>query len=641
MEKWLRRSVELISGLALTGKRDPSVVPYRASKTDISKKEAPSLKRERPEKKGVSSSLIYAMLSELEAEPRANIHSLAVVRGGSVIAECSAPGYDVNIRHLAHSMSKSVTGIAIGLLVDEGLLDTEALLVELMPEYRAENEHPLFEKIKLRHLLEMSSFVKFSEAGSVTESEWCRAFFSSAVTAEPGSGFKYNSMNSYILARLVTRITGKSLSEYLAPRIFEPLGIDNYFWEMGPEGTEKGGWGLHLSVESWAKLGMLMLSRGVWGGKRLISERWISESLKTRKETGEALGAFNYGYHIWVGRESDEFLFSGMLGQNVWVCPKNGIVAVISSGNNELFQSSPALTIIRKYLSQDDLLSSPRLGGVSLLREKEARFFESRRWVKPLSERRGLRYLLGFSDSRPYDKRWDRIAGEFRMTENNYGLLPVFVRVMQNNFTGGIDSIRISGDGSAIRVSFVEGGVDYSFRAGLYGAVQSVLEVRGERYLVSASAEACCDSEGRELFKIELLMPEMPNSRQIRIYPEGECGVRILMTETPNERLTEPFIEMLGESNKKITLAYDFIKRRFGEDYLEKRIRSVFSPELVGVRWGMEDSEERLAEENRRLADEINIAASLAGLIMTFLGTEDEPPTRKNLLSGLLGLFMN
>lgn len=640
MEKWIKRSVELIAGLALTGKPDPSVVPYRATKTELSPKESCSLKREKPERRGVSSTLLYEMLSELEAEERANIHSLMVVRSGSVIAECSRAGYDVNIRHLAHSMSKSVTSIAVGLLVDEGLLDIESRLVDLLPEYRSENEHPLFEKIKVRHLLEMSSFVKFSEAGCVTESEWCRAFFASSITEEPGSGFKYNSMNSYILAKIVTRIAGVGLTEYLEPRLFAPLGIKSYFWEMGPEGTEKGGWGLHLSVESWAKIGILLLCRGVYGGKRILSERWISESLKTHKETGEALGAFNYGYHIWVARESDEFLFSGMLGQNVWICPKNDIVAVISSGNNELFQASPALSIIRKYLSRDDLSHGMILRGVSLLREKQERFFESRRWVKTLEPQRGLRYLLGFSNPKPYDERWNRVLGEYSITKNNFGVLPVFIRLMQNNFLGGIESVGIEKMSDGVKISFVEGGVRYSFPAGFYEAKSSFLDFRGECYLISASAEACCDPEGRELFKIEMCLPEMPNTRQIRIYPEGESKIRVHMTETPNERLTEPFVEMLGESNKKITLAYDFIKRKFGEDYLTKKIRTVFSPEFIGVNRNAADSDELLEEENRKLDEEINLAASLASMILGFLGTEDEPPTKRNLISGLLGLFL-
>lgn len=641
MEKWTKRSIDFIMGLALTGKKNPSVVPYRAAKTEISGKETRYFRRERPERHGVSSLHLYAMLGELEAESRANIHSLTVVKDGAVICECSREGYSVNTRHLAHSMSKTVMGLAIGFLVDEGRLDLDSLVVDLLPEYRCENEHKLFCKISVRHLLTMSSFVKFSEAGSITESDWCSAFFASEVTEEPGSGFKYNSMNSYILAVIVSKISGMGISEFLKERLFEPLGIKNYFWEKSPTGIEKGGWGLHMSVESWAKIGLMMLGRGRFGKERILSERWIAESTRPHVQTSETLGDFNYGYHLWVERESDEFLFSGMLGQNVWVCPKNNIVAVISSGNNELFQVSPALSIIRRFLSEDDLMRVYSKDGIALLREKESRFFDSRRWVKPLAPQRGLKYLLGLADARPYDSRWDRILGKYAVADNNYGILPVFVRVMQNNFLGGIESFEIEKDGNSVRITFTEGAQKISFTAGLYAPKENVLDFCGEKYIAAASAEATVDSEGRELYKIELNFVEMPNSRQIRLYPDGKGRIRVVMTETPNEKLVEPFLDMIADSNKKISLGIDFIKRKFGKDYLEKKIRSVFAPELLAVSEKLENCREIIEAEETEINQQINVGKSLAALLSRFVGSEDgEEQTKNSVFSSILGFFM-
>ena len=370
MERWTKRAGELLIGLALTNKQNPAVVPYTPQKTEVSKFEKPFFRRERPEKHGVSSVRLYKMLSELEAEPRANIHSLIVLKDGAVICEASAKGYDVNVAQLSHSMTKSVIGMAIGFLVDEGRISVDDKLCDFFPEH--EYADPLFAKMTVKHLLMMSSGAKISEIGSVTESEWTRAFFGSDLLFEPGTQFKYNSMNSYMLARIVERVTGLGITEFLKPRLFEPLGIDNFFWEKGPEGLEKGGWGLYLSPESWAKLGQLMLSRGSFFGRRILSEKWVKESVSTHAITSEELGDFNYGYQIWTARSGDDFLFNGMLGQNTWISPKNSLVAVISSGNNELFQGSPALSIIRKYLSVNSLSNPQDSGGVSLLREKEA-----------------------------------------------------------------------------------------------------------------------------------------------------------------------------------------------------------------------------------------------------------------------------
>ena len=116
----------------------------------------------------------------------------------------------------------------------------------------------------------MTSGVPFGEAGSVTESCWSEAFFGSALKFHPGTEFFYNSMNSYILARIVVELSGMSVRELVGRRIFAPLGIENYFFEIGPENIEKGGWGLYLSAESWAKLGLMFMNGGSYGGKRCL-----------------------------------------------------------------------------------------------------------------------------------------------------------------------------------------------------------------------------------------------------------------------------------------------------------------------------------------------------------------------------------
>ena len=124
-----------------------------------------------------------------------------------------------------------------------------------------------------------------------------------------------------------------------------------------------------------------MMHGGVFMGKRILPESWVGESYITRAITPETSGGFNYGYHLWVSRQGGEILFNGMLGQNVWLCPRNNIMVVMTGGNNELFQASPALEIVRGYLGGEinDELDRRDL---ELLREKESKFFRSRRWIR-------------------------------------------------------------------------------------------------------------------------------------------------------------------------------------------------------------------------------------------------------------------
>ena len=640
MEKWMKRTVDLLSGLVLTAKPDPSVVPYAPQKTYIAGRGKRFFKRAKPEELGVSSIRLYRMLSELEAEPRANVHTIIVLKDGVVISEAAAPGYDVNIAKLSHSMTKSIIGMAIGFLVDENRLSLDERLADIFPEYDYRDQ--FFHEITVKHLLTMQTGVKISEAGSVTESAWSEAFFASKLSFRPGTDFKYNSMNSYILAKIVERRSGGSVMDFLNPRLFEPLEIDNVLWELGPEGVEKGGWGIYLSTENWAKLGYMMLSGGSFFGKRILSEAWVKESTMAHASTSEALGDFNYGYQLWRAREGEDFLFNGMLGQNTWISPKNNVVVVLMSGNNELFQSSPALEIVRKYLGSAALSRPAERGGINLLREKEERFFESRRVIKPLVKRRGLKYFLGFADPMPYDENFYSLFGTYRFPENNHGILPAFVRVMQNNFTGGIESISIEKSDTGIVVTSVEGGVPYKFYAGFYGYEDNVVNFRGEKYMLSSLATSELDKEGRLSFKIHLVFPELPNTRVLVLTPISDSRLALKMLETPNQKLAMPFIEAMTGGNKKIAFALDFIEKRFGEDFLADKISELFEPSLVGVDEAIRNFDEIFLEERLASEERLRPGKMLAGLVSHFVRGDDEEEVSKfSLVAGLFGFMRN
>ncbi|MBO7304232.1 MAG: serine hydrolase [Clostridia bacterium] len=614
MNKWKLRAVELITGLAFTGKKNPSVIPYYPSKTKASGKEVRYFNRTSPERRGISSRLLYDMLCSLEEDKRANIHNVMVLKDGEVVCECSRPGYDVNVRHLSHSMSKTLTGMAIGLLVDDGRLSLDRRLVDIFPEYDPTDKR--FNAITVKHLLIMSTGVPFSEAGSVTETEWTRAFFESRLSFAPGSAFAYNSMNSYILARIVVRIAGISLTAFLTERVFRPLGIENVFWEMGPEGVEKGGWGAYLSLESWAKLGVMMQQGGVFEGKRILSSAWVAESTSTQIQVPENAGDYNYGYQIWVHRRNGQFLFNGMLGQNVWVCPKNGIVVVANCENNELFQKSAVLEIIERYLGGKLAPVSYDTGTVGRLREKEKSFFDSRRWARPLKPRRGIIYKLGFRCARPFDKSWRRMLGTFTFAHNNHGILPLFIRAMQNNYSGGIESVTLEREGESLFFTSREGGVDYRFEVGLYDFKTTTLVFNGEPYIVRALGSAYEDSDKRAVYKIELVLPEMPNSRKLR-FTFGEDGRMVMrMNEVPDEKIAEPLVQSIYATNPKFAFAVNILERRLGDKFINRKLESLFSPTLIGAHVGADNYYDIIADEKARAEEAIRGTKAISALIL-------------------------
>jgi len=239
MESYKKRAIELITGLAIEEKKNPAVVGYTPSKTSVSGDENKYFIRQIGGAGKKYAPVLTSMINELTAERRANIHSIMVIKDGCVIMEASHPGYSRNVYHLAHSMSKTITAIAIGFLYDEGRLDLQAKVADIFPELSYSDKR--FADLTVAHLLSMQSGVSFAEVGVVTDDSWLESFFSSSMSFAPGEEFAYNSMNSYVLACIVTRITGKGLKEYISQRLLQPLGIDNFLWEIGPEGGEKGG----------------------------------------------------------------------------------------------------------------------------------------------------------------------------------------------------------------------------------------------------------------------------------------------------------------------------------------------------------------------------------------------------------------
>ena len=615
MEKWRMRAVDLLTSLAFGGREQVAVVPFYPQKTKINGTEKRYFKRTVPEKKGISSKRLYNMLCELESDARANIHSLMVISGGEVICECSAVGYNVNFWHISHSMSKTVLGMVIGRLVDDGLIRTDQRLVDIFPEIPYKDKR--FREITVDHLLTMTSGVDFAEPGVITERDWTTVFFASAVRFTPGTKFSYNSMNSYILARAAERISKRSFGEMACEFIFSPLGIENYFWEKGPEGTEKGGWGLYMSVESWAKVGYMLLSDGVFEGRRVLSSEWVKKSSTVKAISPEVNGGFNYGYQMWVGRDNDEILFNGMLGQNVWICPKNDIIVVITCGNNELFQASPSLEIIRKHLGADmyDKIN-PR--DTRLLLEKQAIFFNSRRWVRPREQGKGLLYWLGLKSRNKPDRAWEQIYGSYAVVKNNVGLLPLFVRALQNNLNTVIEKIDIFFLSDELHIEVSESGEKYKIRVGTYGYAENVIDYQGEKYILYAVGEVTYDRYGCREYRIELLLPETASVRRIRIKRIDEGRVLIDFSESPNHRLAENLLERYAETSSVVSFVADMLERRLGEGESARIIKRSFNPTLVGVDVNLPDYEDVISKENNELLKESGTIKLIRAIVDRF-----------------------
>ena len=513
--------------------------------------------RATPESQGISSDLFTALLRELDASKDTEMHHFMALRHGKVICECNFAPYPKGMWHITHSMCKSITGMAIGMLIEEEKLKLDENIYDIFPDHINAFSKIFRPVITVENLLTMTSGVTFNESGIVSGNDWLGSFLNASVNGKPGTEFQYNSLNTYVLSAIVTKRTGETLTEYLTPRLFGPLGITKYYWETCPKGITKGGWGLFLCAEDMAKLGQLYLQRGKWNGQQLVSEYWIEIStarhLKTQNDT------YGYGYQLWMEQRPGSFEYNGMLGQNVIIYPDMDMVLVTNAGNKEMFQDCIMLNIIRKYFPvnyhpADVLPENPlsysllkRLCGELENGENNNNRSTSLRggWKRNVVSRRKhsdkkYSYRISAAVDRPSDHHsfMRAVSGRtYVMEQQNIGIAPLFVQVFHNNMTDGISEISFTYDAGNFYVSFTEGEVIHKLPVGFGRAADGCVDLHGEHYLVATLGEFARDENDIPVLKLEVTFIEECVKRKAHIFFHEDNGIEIRWNETPGKKM--------------------------------------------------------------------------------------------------------
>ena len=512
--------------------------------------------RATPESQGISSNLFAALLRELDASKDTEMHHFMALRHGKVICECNFAPYPKGMWHITHSMCKSITGMAIGMLIEEEKLKLDENIYDIFSDHINAFSKIFRPVITVENLLTMTSGVTFNESGIVSGNDWLGSFLNASVNGKPGTEFQYNSLNTYVLSAIITKRTGETLTEYLTPRLFAPLGITKYYWETCPKGITKGGWGLFLCAEDMAKLGQLYLQRGKWNGQQLVSEYWIEIStarhLKTQNDT------YGYGYQLWMEQRPGSFEYNGMLGQNVIIYPDMDMVLVTNAGNKEMFQDCIMLNIIRKYFPvnyhpADVLPENPlsysllkRLCGELENGENNNRSTSLRgRWKRNVVSRRKhsdkkYSYRISAAVDRPSDHHsfMRTVSGRtYVMEQQNIGIAPLFVQVFHNNMTDGISEISFTYDAGNFCVSFTEGEVIHKLPVEFGKAADGCVDLHGEHYLVATLGEFARDENDIPVLKLEITFIEECVKRKAHIFFHEDNGIEIRWNETPGKKM--------------------------------------------------------------------------------------------------------
>ena len=554
--------------------------------------------RATPESQGISSDMLADLLRDLDTSDYTDMHHFMVLRNGRVICEANFAPYRSRIWHVTHSMCKSITGMAIGLLIEEGKLSLDENIYDIFQKNLNPFNKIFRPKVTVENLLTMTSGVTFNESGIISGNDWLTSYLNSSITGTSGENFLYNSLNSYVLSAIVTERTGQTLTEYLEPRLFAPLGITHYFWEKCPKGITKGGWGLFLCTEDMAKLGQLYLQKGKWNGQQIIPEFWVEVSTAKHKESIE--GTFGYGYQLWMEERPGSFEFNGMLGQNVIIYPDLDMVIVTNAGNNELFQNCVMLNIVRKYFPLDfhpahilpeNPCAQALLNRLTSELEKGTRNTQTlpalRKggWKKnPSGLRRSSNarpniwnYVKGIPEPNPYTLTQQLNGKVFELSPQSIGLFPLFIQIFHNNMTEGVQKLSFTCEKEDFSVNFLEAGQWHNIPIGFGRFKESWLTLHEESYLISASGEFTTDENGTPVLKLDFTFLEECVRRKINIFFLSEDEILIRWYETPGKSMIMEGLESITEEISNNFL-YGAFKGAGGLNLLHKVMEQTIEP---------------------------------------------------------------
>jgi CubicO group peptidase (beta-lactamase class C family)/predicted glycoside hydrolase/deacetylase ChbG (UPF0249 family) len=314
-----------------------------------------SLPRSTPEAEGVSSRGILDFL-EAATKSKHEFHSFMLIRHGKVVSENWWTPYRSDLKHTMYSTSKSFTATAIGFAVAEKKLSVSDKVVTFFPDDLPEKVSPNLADLEIRDLLSMSVGHEKENANFIATSDnWVKEFLKTPIVHTPGTKFLYNTPATYMLSAIIQKVTGQKVIDYLQPRLFDPLGIQNIDWEIDPKGINTGGYGLRLKTEDMAKFGLLFLQKGKWNGKQIIPAAWIEEasSMKIMQDLPKGVTTRDssdwhqgYAYQMWRCRNNG-YRADGANGQFIIILPEKDAVIAITA---EAPDMQNEINLVWKYI---------------------------------------------------------------------------------------------------------------------------------------------------------------------------------------------------------------------------------------------------------------------------------------------------
>lgn len=300
------------------------------------------------------------------------IHSVLIVRNGYLVYEKYFHGYSKDKIQRVYSVTKSVTSLLVGIANDkENITNFNAKLLSFFHEYGTIAHLDSNKRtIRLEDILTMRAGFTWNEQSAPygssnnpaiqlsMSSDWIKYVLDVPMSYIPGTHFTYNSGCSILLSGILLKTTNKRADVFGYDHIFSKLGIVNYAWDNGPKNITNTGWGLYLKPRDMAKIGQLVLNRGTWNGKRIVSSAWIDSS--TTKYVTLQTNPYSYGYQWWLlpldsttthtPTPNDIRFAWGYGGQFIFVIPYYDLVVVSTAWNPSGDDDLLTIQFMKEYI---------------------------------------------------------------------------------------------------------------------------------------------------------------------------------------------------------------------------------------------------------------------------------------------------
>ncbi len=231
--------------------------------------------------------------------------------------------------HRMYSVSKTMTGIAVGMLIDDGKLSLDDHIVDYFQDWLPDNPDGKLLRLTIRDMLRMATCYRWTTYREGVDENWAQTFFTGTPTHEPGTVFYYDTGCSQALAALIRRVSGQEVIDFLDERLFGPLGcLDDRYWLRDPSGCCQGGTGLCMSLRDMHRVALCLLNGGegvvpAWFAKEM-GEKHIETLLQSNEEE-------QYGYCWQCWRTRAGWAMYGLGGQLAVVCPdKKTVLSTIA-----------------------------------------------------------------------------------------------------------------------------------------------------------------------------------------------------------------------------------------------------------------------------------------------------------------------